>query len=199
MTLRRSVFTAAAISGAAVIIAASLSFAQSAPAGTKLKVVGAYATPIEEPWDGVIDTALKAAAAAGTIDYTFQDNIGYDGQMEPVLRSIAAENPDVIFGDAFGLRDAVVPVAADNPNIAFVFGSDLGPADPNLSVFDNWIHEPAYLAGMLAGGMTKSNIIGAVGAHAHPRGEPTHQRLHRGRTVGQRQGPGQGQLHQQLR
>jgi basic membrane protein A len=171
MILRRSMFTAAAISGAAVIVAASISFAQSpaAPAsGRVLKVVGAYATPIEEPWDGVIDTALKAAKAAGTVDYTFQDNIGYDGQMEPVLRQIAAENPDIIFGDAFGLRDAVQAVATDNPSIAFVFGSDGGPADPNLSVFDNWIHEPAYLAGMLAGGMTKSNIIGAVGAMPIP-------------------------------
>ena len=46
-------------------------------------------TPIEEPWDGVIDAALKAEAAAGTHHYTFQDDIGYDGDMEPVLREIA--------------------------------------------------------------------------------------------------------------
>ena len=31
-------------------------------------------------------------------------------------------------------------------------------------MFDNWIHEPAYLAGMLAGGLTKSNVIGVVAA-----------------------------------
>ncbi len=49
-----------------------------------------------------------------------------------------------------------------------MFGSDGGPAEPNLSVFDNWIHEPAYLAGMLAGGLTKSNIIGVVGAMPIP-------------------------------
>jgi basic membrane lipoprotein Med (substrate-binding protein (PBP1-ABC) superfamily) len=49
-----------------------------------------------------------------------------------------------------------------------VFGSDTGFADPNLSVFDNWIHEPAYLAGMLAGGLTKSNVIGVVAAMPIP-------------------------------
>ncbi len=74
----------------------------------------------------------------------------------------------MIFGDAFGNADAVRAVAADFPDIAFVFGSDGGPADPNLSVFDNWIQEPAYLAGMLAGGLTKSNIIGVVGAMPIP-------------------------------
>ena len=49
-------------------------------------------------------------------------------------------------------------MAAEYPDIAFVFGSGGGPAEPNFSVFDNWIHEPAYLAGMLAGGLTKSNV-----------------------------------------
>ena len=59
-------------------------------------------------------------------------------------------------------------VAADFPEIAFVFGSGGGPAEPNMAVFDNWIHEPAYLCGMLAGGMTKTNVIGVVGAMPVP-------------------------------
>ena len=130
---------------------------------------GAYATPIEEPWDGVIHVALKAAADAGKIRYEYQDNIGYSGDMERVLRDIAdTKKPAVIFGDAFGNEEAVRRVAADYPNIAFVFGSGGGPADPNLSVFDNWIHEPAYLCGMLAGGLTKTNIIGVVGGYPVP-------------------------------
>ena len=54
-------------------------------------------------------------------------------------------------------------MAVDYPEIAFVFGSGGGPAEPNFSVFDNWIHEPAYLSGMLAGGLTDSNVIGVVG------------------------------------
>jgi basic membrane lipoprotein Med (substrate-binding protein (PBP1-ABC) superfamily) len=129
-----------------------------------LKVFGAYATQIEEPWDGVIHTALNAEAEAGLIEYTFADDIGYSGDMELVLREVAElEAPDIIFGDAFGNEEAVRAVAADYPDIAFVFGSGGGPADPNFSVFDNWIHEPAYLAGMLAGGLTESGIVGVVG------------------------------------
>ncbi len=138
-------------------------------ASTKVKVYGAYATPIEEPWDGVIHAALLKAKEAGTIDYEYTENIGYSGDMERVLREIAdKQKPDAIFGDAFGNEEAVRRVAAEFPDIAFAFGSGLGPADPNFAVFDNWIHEPAYLAGMLAGGLTKSNTVGVVGGYPVP-------------------------------
>jgi basic membrane lipoprotein Med (substrate-binding protein (PBP1-ABC) superfamily) len=47
-------------------------------------------------------------------------------------------------------------------------GSSGKPQEPNLAVFDNYIQEPAYLSGMVAGGMTKSNIIGMVGGYPIP-------------------------------
>lgn len=159
------------------VLALSLLAACSAPsadapaqedAGT-LTVFGAFATAIEEPWDGVIHSALQKAQADGRITYTFTDDIGYAGDMERILREVAEQQqPDVIFGDAFGNEEAVRRVAKDYPEIAFVFGSGAGPAEPNFSVFDNWIHEPAYLSGMLAGGLTKSNVIGVVGGFPVP-------------------------------
>jgi basic membrane lipoprotein Med (substrate-binding protein (PBP1-ABC) superfamily) len=153
-------FAATAALALTVTASASAVVAQDEP----LKVFGAYATQIEEPWDGVIHTALNAEKEAGRIDYDFVDDIGYSGDMELVLTEVAElDAPDIIFGDAFGNEEAVRRVAADYPDIAFVFGSGGGPANPNFSVFDNWIHEPAYLAGMLAGGLTESNIIGIVG------------------------------------
>ncbi len=130
-----------------------------------LSVYGIFATPSEEPWDRVIQDALFAARDSGRITYDFVDNLGYSGDLERVLQETAEQKkPDVIFGDAFGNEEAVRRVAALYPEIAFVFGSGLGPSEPNLSVFDNWIHEPAYLCGMLAGGMTKSNTLGVVAA-----------------------------------
>jgi basic membrane protein A len=132
--------------------------------GSVLSVFGAYATAIEEPWDGVIHSALQKAQSDGRITYEFTDDIGYAGDMERVLREVAEQKkPAIIFGDAFGNEEAVRRVAKDYPEIAFVFGSGGGPAEPNFSVFDNWIHEPAYLSGMLAGGLTKTNVIGVVG------------------------------------
>lgn len=142
--------------------------ATPAPVGM-LKVFGAYATPIEEPWDGVIHAALNQAMEDGKIEYTYTENIGYSGDMERVLREVCdQQKPDLIMGDAFGNEEAVRRVAMDYPEVAFAFGSGSGPAEPNVAVFDNWIHEPAYLMGMMAGGVTKTNKIGIVGAMPVP-------------------------------
>ncbi len=159
-----------------VVLSFVLSACAKAPAPTaapaedgKLKVFGAFATPIEEPWDGVIHAALKKASDAGEIEYTYQENIGYSGDMERVLREVCEQQkPDLIVGDAFGNEEAVRRVAKDFPEIAFAFGSGSGPSEPNVAVFDNWIHEPAYLMGMLAGGLTESDKIGVVGAMPVP-------------------------------
>ena len=153
----------------ALVAAACQTTATPGDQGEKLKVFGAFATQIEEPWDGVIHTALQAEQTAGRIDYSYQDDIGYAGDMERVLREVAEKDkPDIIFGDAFGNEEAARSVAKDFPAIAFVFGSGGGPAEPNFSVFDNWIHEPAYLAGMLAGGLTKTGTVGVVGGYPVP-------------------------------
>ena len=149
---------------ACVVPAPANAPASGSSATGKLKVFAAFATPIEEPWDGVIHSALKKAADAGSIEYDYTDNIGYSGDMERILTEVASEQkPAVIFGDAFGNEEAVRRVAAQFPAVAFVFGSGLGPSEPNLSVFDNWIHEPAYLCGLIAGKLTKTNKVGVVG------------------------------------
>lgn len=138
-------------------------------AAKKLTVFGAFATPIQEAWDGAIHNALNAAKEAGKIDYTYTENIGYSGDMERILSQVAEQQkPALIVGDAFGNEEAVRRVAAQYPNIAFAFGSSYGPTGTNLSVFDNWIQEPAYLCGMIAGGVTKTNTIGVVAAMPIP-------------------------------
>jgi basic membrane lipoprotein Med (substrate-binding protein (PBP1-ABC) superfamily) len=59
-------------------------------------------------------------------------------------------------------------VAADYPDTAFAFGSCCEEQAPNFSVFDNWMQDPGYLAGMLAGGLTESGTIGVVAAMPIP-------------------------------
>ncbi len=157
-----------------IVLAAQCAPAAEAPApeetGSDLPLFyGAYATPIEEPWDGVIHAALQKANDEGKLVYEYTDDIGYAGDMERVLREIAEnQKPDAIIGDAFGNEEAVRRVAADYPEIAFAFGSGVGPAEPNMAVFDNWIHEPAYLAGMLAAGVSETGAIGVVGGYPVP-------------------------------
>jgi len=169
MSLKR--LSLIAIVAAIALLATQCAPATPAPveeAGPPL-FYAAFATPIEEPWDGVIHSALQEAAEAKQIVYEWTDDIGYAGDMERVLREVADQRkPAAIFGDAFGNEEAVRRAAADYPDIAFVFGSGLGPSEPNVSVFDNWIHEPAYLCGLIAGGVTESGVIGVVGGHPVP-------------------------------
>lgn len=132
-------------------------------------IYGVYATPLEEPWDGAIHSALQSAVQDGKIEYKHIDNLGTSDAMERALRDIATnEKPAAIMGDAFAAEEAVRKVAKDFPDIPFAFGSGEKPATPNVSVFDNWLQDPAYLAGMLSGGLTKSNVIGVVGAMPIP-------------------------------
>lgn len=132
-------------------------------------VYGAFATPLEEPWDGAIHAALTSAADDGEITYKHIDNLSTSDSMERALRDIAEnEQPDAIVGDAFAAEEAVRAVAKDYPDIVFAFGSGQGPQEPNFSVFDNWLQDPAYLAGMLSGGLTESDTIGVVGAMPIP-------------------------------
>ena len=132
-------------------------------------IYGVFATPLEEPWDGAIHAALESAVEDGTIEYKHVDNVSTSDAMERALRDIATnEQPDAIMGDAFAAEEAVRKVAAEFPDIPFAFGSGEDPVGPNMSVFDNWLQDPAYLSGMLAGGLTKSNTIGVVGAMPIP-------------------------------
>ena len=48
---------------------------EQATTGGKVKVFGAFATPIEEPWDGVIHDALLKAKEDGLIEYTYTEDI----------------------------------------------------------------------------------------------------------------------------
>ena len=132
-------------------------------------VYGVFATPLEEPWDGAVHQALQAAADAGEIVYKHTDNNDSDDKMTRTLTDLLTnQKPAIVVGDAFSSEDAIRAVAKNYPDVQFAFGSGNPPVDPNFSTFDNWLQDPAYLAGMLAGGVTKSNTIGVVAAMPIP-------------------------------
>ncbi len=134
---------------------------------TILKVFAIFPVSVNEPWTGAVHRAFLDAKEKSGISYDFQDNVGYDN-FEFMLRTHCAEGYDLIVGDAFGSEQVVRKVAEDFPDIPFFFGSGMGPNGKNLSVFDNLIHEPAYLAGMAAGSITEKNRIGIVAAKPIP-------------------------------
>jgi basic membrane protein A len=132
-----------------------------------LKVAAVFETPIEEPWVNQIHVALLQAKKELDIEYTWAESVK-SADFARVMREYAESGHGLIMGDAFGAERIARRVAKDYPNVAFTFGSGIGPAEPNFAVFDNWIHEPAYLAGMIAGQLTKTNKVGAVAAMTIP-------------------------------
>ena len=147
------------------IFSSCASFNRSATESGRVKVFGVFASPKEEQFSGVIDEALRSAADAGKIDYSFIERIGYDGEFDAVLSHICQkEEAAIVIGDGFGNEEMIRRSAVNCPNKIFAFSQDGSSIDPNLLVFENRVVENAYLAGMVAGGSTKTNIIGVVGA-----------------------------------
>jgi basic membrane lipoprotein Med (substrate-binding protein (PBP1-ABC) superfamily) len=161
LTRRSALFIALAV---AVMFGAPLG---QATAAEKLKVAAVFETPIEEPWVNQIHVALLKAKDELGIEYVWSESVK-SADFARVMRDYAEGGYGLIMGDSFGAERIARRVAKDYPNVAFVFGSGIGPAEPNFGVFDNWIHEPAYLSGMIAGKMTKSNTIGVVAAMPIP-------------------------------
>ena len=114
-----------------------------------------------------LHAAFQAAEARGDITYQWAENVAQTDN-ERVTREYAEAGADLIVGEAFSWERASREVAADYPETAFLFGSSFGPSGTNFGVFDNWIHEPSYLTGMIAGAVTESNKIGMVGGYPIP-------------------------------
>ena len=158
MNARRHLLLAAACG----LLLTPLAFAQA-----KLKVAGAYTVPFEQQWVSRIHKALKAAEARGEIEYKASENVA-NADYERVMREYATQGNQLVIGEAFAVEAAARKVAKDFPKVSFLMGSSGKPQAPNLSVFDNYIQEPSYLTGMIAGGMTKTNKIGMVGGFPIP-------------------------------
>jgi basic membrane protein A len=152
---------------AALSVGAGAIGSSEAGAADALKVAAVFETPIEEPWVNQIHVALLKAKKELGIEYTWSESVSAS-DFARVLREYAEQGQGLIMGDAFGTERITRTVARDYPKVAFAFGSGIGPAEPNFAVFDNWIHEPAYLAGMIAGKLTKSNVVGVVAAMPIP-------------------------------
>ena len=147
---RRALLIAAALA----TLAPGLTLAQA-----RIKVAAIYTVPFEQQWVSRVHQALKAAEARGEIEYKASEN---------VMLEYASGGNALIVGEVFGVEAAARKVAKEFPKVAFLLGSSGKPQAPNCSVFDNYIQEPAYLSGMVAGGVTKSNKIGLVGGFPIP-------------------------------
>jgi basic membrane protein A len=80
---------------------------------------------------------------------------------ERVFRDLIGQGNKLIFGTTFGYMEPMLKVAADHPEVKLEHATGYKTA-PNLRTYDSRTYEGAYLAGVIAGGMTKSNTLGVV-------------------------------------
>jgi len=153
---RRQLLQLAVASGAS----ATFNFASAAT----IKVAGIYTQPIQQKWDARLHLALQALADAGEIQYEYSEKVSNSDYVR-VLREYANSGVQLVVGEAFGISREARKVADDYPEVAFLMGDPFEPHGNNFSVFDNYIHEPCFLMGMIAGDLTKSNRIGMVGGY----------------------------------
>ena len=143
--------------------------AAAAPAPAKpepLKVAFAYVGPVGDGgWTFAHDNGRKEMekALGDKVVTSFVESVPESADAERVFRDLAGQGNKLIFGTTFGYMESMLKVAADHKDVKFEHATGYKTAE-NLRTYDSRTYEGAYMAGVIAGAMTKSNTLGVVGS-----------------------------------
>jgi basic membrane protein A len=135
-----------------------------------LPVAFVYLGPVGEAgWSFAHDAARRAVQEQfGTrVRVTAVPSVHEGAGAEGVLRDLVAQGHRLIFATSFGYMEPALRVAADHPEVKFEHATGYKTA-ANLRTYDTRSYEAAYLAGMIAGGVTRGHLLGVVGALPAP-------------------------------
>jgi len=139
--------------------------ADAAPAKAEpLKVAFAYVGPVGDGgWTFAHDNARKAVEKefGDKVVTSFVENVPESADAERVIRDMAGQGNKIIFGTTFGYMEPMLKVAADLKDVKFEHATGYKQAE-NMRTYDSRTYEGAYMAGVIAGKMTKSNTVGVV-------------------------------------
>ena len=94
---------------------------------------------------------------------SFVENVPEAADAERVFRDMVGQGNKLIFGTTFGYMEPMLKVAADAKDVKFEHATGYKTAE-NMRTYDSRTYEGAYMAGVIAGGMTKTNTLGVVGS-----------------------------------
>lgn len=112
-------------------------------------------------WNQAAYEGLQNAAAQYDIETAYSEEVPIP-DYERAMRDYASEGFNFIIAHSSIAKEAVFNVARDFPEVSFLW-TDGDETLDNLAVIRPMAHEASYLAGLLAGEMTESNIVGMVG------------------------------------
>lgn len=147
----------------------SLLFAASAFAAEKeMKVGFVYVSPIGDAgYSYAHDLGRQAVEAMDGVTTSYVESVPEGPDAERVMLNMARKGFDVIFATSYGYMDPMLKVAKQFPKIAFLHCSGFKMAD-NMGNYFGRMYQARYLAGMVAGSMTKSKVLGYVAAFPIP-------------------------------
>jgi simple sugar transport system substrate-binding protein len=131
-----------------------------------LKIAFAYVGPVGDGgWTFAHDNGRKALEKefGDKITTSFVENVPESADAERVLRDMAGQGNKLIFGTTFGYMEPMLKVAADNAGVKFEHATGYKQLE-NMRTYDSRTYEGAYMAGVIAGKMTKTNTLGVVGS-----------------------------------
>ncbi|MFZ9251673.1 MAG: BMP family ABC transporter substrate-binding protein [Hylemonella sp.] len=147
--------------------AAPAASAPAAPAKAEpLKVAFAYVGPVGDGgWTFAHDNGRKAVEKefGDKVVTSFVEKVPESADAERVIRDMVGQGNQLIFGTTFGYMEPMLKVAADNKGVKFEHATGYKTAD-NMRTYDSRTYEGAYMAGVIAGAMTKNNTLGVVGS-----------------------------------
>ena len=138
----------------------------SAPKAAPLKIAFAYIGPVGDGgWTFAHDNGRKAIEKefGDKVVTSFTESVPEGPDAERVIRDLAGQGNKLIFGTTFGYMDYMLKVAADHKDVKFEHATGYKTAD-NLRTYDSRTYEGAYMAGVIAGAMTKTGTLGVVGS-----------------------------------
>jgi basic membrane protein A len=147
------------------------SLGKDAPKTTEpLKVGFIYVGPVGDAgWTFAHDNGRKHIEAkfGDKIKTTFVEKVPEGADAERVIRDLVSQGNKLIFATSFGFGDAMEKVAKDHPDVKFEHATGYKTAE-NLRVYEAKFYEDAYMAGIVAGSMTKTNTLGFVASFPIP-------------------------------
>ncbi len=131
-----------------------------------LKIAFAYVGSVGDGgWTFAHDNGRKAVEKefGDKVVTSFVEKVPEAADAERVFRDMASQGNKLIFGTTFGYMEPMLKVAADLKDVKFEHATGYKQAE-NMRTYDSRTYEGAYMAGVIAGGMTKSNTLGVVGS-----------------------------------
>jgi basic membrane protein A and related proteins len=140
--------------------------AAPAPQAAPLKIAFAYIGPVGDGgWTFAHDNGRKAVEKefGDKVVTSFVEGVPEGPDAERVIRDMVAQGNKLIFGTTFGYMDYMLKIAPDAKDVKFEHATGYKTTD-NLRTYDSRTYEGAYMAGVIAGKMTKTNVLGVVGS-----------------------------------